>query len=227
MPKRPERVTAKEFRQRFPLPGWNIMLGQVEGAFRAGSFVAATAFAQQVAELAEEHQHHPDIQIRYPDRVRISLTTHDVGGLTALDATLAAAVSELAGEVGATMEPDVGLIVEVAIDALDFDAVRPFWLALLGYRPGPASESGQIDSIHDPTGRGPDIWFQQMDEARPQRNRIHIDATIPHQLAEQRVSAAIDAGGTLLSDEYAKAFWVLADPEGNEACICTWQDRSH
>jgi hypothetical protein len=29
----------------------------------------------------------------------------------------------------------------------------------------------------------------------------------------------------LLTDQYARSFWVLADPEGNEACICTWLDR--
>lgn len=41
----------------------------------------------------------------------------------------------------------------------------------------------------------------------------------------ERVAAALRAGGTLLSDRAARAFWVLADAEGNEVCICTWQDR--
>ena len=66
-----------------------------------------------------------------------------------------------------------------------------------------------------------------MDAPRPQRNRIHIDVTVPHEVAESRIAAAIAAGGRLVTDEYAPAFWVLADPEGNEACVCTWQDREH
>jgi 4a-hydroxytetrahydrobiopterin dehydratase len=66
-----------------------------------------------------------------------------------------------------------------------------------------------------------------MDAPRPQRNRIHIDVTVPHDQAEARVAAALAAGGTLLSDTRAPAFWVLADPEGNEACVCTWQARGH
>ena len=70
------------------------------------------------------------------------------------------------------------------------------------------------------------MWFQQMDEARTERNRFHLDVSVPHDLAEQRLEAALAAGGTLLTDEYARAFWVLADAEGNEVCICTWQDRS-
>jgi 4a-hydroxytetrahydrobiopterin dehydratase len=64
-----------------------------------------------------------------------------------------------------------------------------------------------------------------MDAPRPQRNRIHIDVDVPHEAAGARIDAAIAAGGRLLSDDAAPAFWVLADPEGNEACICTWQGR--
>ena len=64
-----------------------------------------------------------------------------------------------------------------------------------------------------------------MDAPRPQRNRIHVDITVAHDAAEARVAAALAAGGTLVSDAHARAFWVLADVEGNEACVCTWQDR--
>jgi 4a-hydroxytetrahydrobiopterin dehydratase len=64
-----------------------------------------------------------------------------------------------------------------------------------------------------------------MDAPRPQRNRIHLDVDVPHDAAADRISAAIAAGGTLLSDSAAPAFWVLADAEGNEVCICTWQGR--
>jgi 4a-hydroxytetrahydrobiopterin dehydratase len=69
------------------------------------------------------------------------------------------------------------------------------------------------------------IWFQQMDEPRQQRNRIHFDVSVPHDQAQERIAAALAAGGTLVSDEQAPAFWILADAEGNEACITTWQGR--
>jgi 4a-hydroxytetrahydrobiopterin dehydratase len=64
-----------------------------------------------------------------------------------------------------------------------------------------------------------------MDEPRPQRNRIHFDITVPHDDAQKRIAAAVAAGGTVINDQYARSFWVLADAEGNEICICTWQDR--
>jgi len=56
-------------------------------------------------------------------------------------------------------------------------------------------------------------------------NRIHVDVIVPHDVAEQRVAEALAAGGTLLTDEYARSWWVLADADGNEACVSTWQDR--
>ncbi len=77
----------------------------------------------------------------------------------------------------------------------------------------------------DPAGELPNVWFQQMDESRPQRNRIHFDLHVPHDEADRRIAAALDAGGTLVSDAAARSFWILADAEGNEICICTWQDR--
>jgi len=48
---------------------------------------------------------------------------------------------------------------------------------------------------------------------------------VPHDEAEERIRAALEAGGRVISDAEAPAFWVLADAEGNEACICTWQGR--
>jgi 4a-hydroxytetrahydrobiopterin dehydratase len=89
---------------------------------------------------------------------------------------------------------------------------------VLGYR----ERGGQLV---DPAGVGPSVWFQEMTEPRPDRNRIHVDVSVPHDVAEQRVSDALDAGGVLVSDAHARAWWVLADAEGNEACVTTWQDR--
>ncbi|MBE8520687.1 hypothetical protein ILP97_24905 [Amycolatopsis sp. H6(2020)] len=69
------------------------------------------------------------------------------------------------------------------------------------------------------------LWFQQMDAPRPQRNRIHVDISVPHDLAEARVAAAIAAGGRLVSDRNAPAWWALADAEGNEVDVATWMGR--
>lgn len=215
-------MTAAEFHRRTDLPDWRVILGQVEATFLATSFGRAAAFVGQLAAAAEAAGHHPDVDLRYPGRVHVTLTTHGVGGLTDRDVGLARTISGLAAASGLTSEPTASAAVEVAIDALDIDAVRPFWKAVLGYVDGPSAAEGELV---DPHRIGPPFWFQQMDAPRPQRNRIHVDVTVPHDVADDRVAAAIEAGGTLLTSEYARSFWVLADAEGNEACICTWQDR--
>ncbi|GIF05009.1 hypothetical protein Asi03nite_25470 [Actinoplanes siamensis] len=121
-------------------------------------------------------------------------------------------------------EPYGVQLLEIAIDALDIPAIRPFWKAVLAYTDEGGAD-GPRDPIVDPDRLGPAIWFQQMSEPRPQRNRIHFDVSVAHDEAAARIEAALKAGGRLVSGERAPAFWVLADAEGNEACITTWQGR--
>jgi 4a-hydroxytetrahydrobiopterin dehydratase len=109
--------------------------------------------------------------------------------------------------------------VQIAIDAHVAQDVMPFWRAVLGYR-----EVGDEDLV-DPQRRGPSLWFQRTDAPRPQRNRVHLDISVPHDQAEARVAAAIAAGGRLVNDQYAPAWWTLADAEGNEVDVATWMGR--
>lgn len=221
-----DKITAPQFHASSDLPDWRVVLGRIEAGFRAPSFEVAARFVGEIATAAETAGHHPDVDLRYPGRVHVVLMTHAAGGLTSHDVDLARAISDLASRHGLASEPLDAFGVEVAIDAIDIDAVLPFWRAVLGYRDEPPRhEGGQVLAIVDPLRIGPAFWFQQMDEPRPQRNRIHIDVSVPHDVAEQRVAAAIAAGGVLVSDRRARAFWILADPEGNEVCVCTWQDR--
>ncbi|HUF99140.1 MAG TPA: VOC family protein [Ilumatobacter sp.] len=214
------KVSAPQFDSMTGLDDWRYELGAIHASFRAGSFPDAAKLAAAIADAAEAHQHHPDIDIRYPDRVIVRFITHAVENLTQLDVDLARVVAELAVGAGATSEPTLITTLELAIDAIDIDAIRPFWTAVLGYR------QDTYGNLVDPLGRGPALWFQQMDEPRPQRNRIHFDISVPHDVADDRIAAALAAGGTMVSDRHARAFWVLADAEGNEICVCTWQDRS-
>lgn len=197
---------------------WRVLLRTLAAAFKPADYATGASFAAEVAALAEAHQHHPDLTLSW-GRVGIVLTSHDAGGLTPRDLRMAAAITDLADRMDIPGAPETLSAQEVAIDALDIPAVLPFWRAVLGY------EDDGDGGLVDPSGVGPAYWFQQMDEPRPQRNRIHLDITVPHDQAEARVAAALAAGGTLRSDERAPAFWVLADVEGNEACVCTWQAR--
>jgi 4a-hydroxytetrahydrobiopterin dehydratase len=213
-----DTLTSTQVSQSEGLEDWRVLLQSLHSSFKTGSMAKGLDFAARVGASADEANHHPDLTVTYP-RVHVLLTSHDADGLTQRDVDLARKISAIAKELGINAEPSVVASLEIAIDALDIPLVKPFWEAVLGYKPH------SDDDCVDPYGRGPAFWFQQMDAPRPQRNRIHIDVTVPHDVADQRIAAALAAGGTLVSDTAAPAFWVLADPEGNEACICTWQGR--
>ena len=70
------------------------------------------------------------------------------------------------------------------------------------------------------------MWFQKSDDASGEApQRFHLDIRVPPEVAEERVKAVLEAGGTLVSDERAPTFWVLGDKHGNKACITTWLGR--
>jgi 4a-hydroxytetrahydrobiopterin dehydratase len=210
--------------------GWRQLLGTVRTCVPVGSLAQAADIAGHVAAAAgpaADECLEADLR---PGRLILTLQSLAAGRVTVREIELARTISAVVSELGLATDAEVGgtprsaQILEIAIDALDIAAIRPFWQAVLGYD-DELGASGPQDALADPFGQGPSIWFQQMDAPRPQRNRIHIDVTVPHDEAQRRIQATLAAGGTLTYDDEAPAFWVLADAEGNEACVCTWQGR--
>ena len=220
--------------------GWRLVLGELRTEVRTGSLALAADVAARAAAVAGA-EGHLRLDVR-TDRVLLSLQSAAAAWVTERDVELARYISTVVDEMRletisgaggdggeADIDGDRGgeravQVLEIAIDALDAAAIRPFWRAVLGYVDEPG-RSGLWDGLIDPLGQGPAVWFQEMDAPRPQRNRIHLDVSVPHDEAEPRIRAALAAGGKLLSDAEAPAFWVLADAEGNEACVTTWQGR--
>lgn len=211
--------------------GWCLLRGALVTCVRAGSLSrAAEVAAWMTAAVGSDADEclRPDIR---SDRLVLTLQSAATASVTTREVELARRISTFVSTLGLATDAGVGdhaprsvQLLEIAIDALDIAAVRPFWKTIMGYHDEPGS-SGPEDAIADPLGQGPTIWFQQMDTSRSQRNRIHFDISVPHDEAHHRIQAAVAAGGTLIDDAEAPAFWVLADAEGNEACITTWQGR--
>ncbi len=210
--------------------GWRYLRGALRTSVLAESpGQAADVAARVIAAAGNDAGECLRADIR-GDRLVLTIQSLVTASVTTRDIELAGRITALVGDLGLAAGPDTGSggprsvqVLEIAIDALDIASVRSFWKAVLGY--DDETDGSPQDGIADPVGQGPTIWFQQMDEPRPQRNRIHFDVTVPHDEAPHRIEAAISAGGTLRSDAEAPAFWLLADSEGNEACICTWQGR--
>lgn len=74
-------------------PGWSLTDGKLERTFEFPDFILAMKFVRQVADIAEDENHHPDIDIRY-NKVKLALVTHDAGGITANDAKVATRISK-------------------------------------------------------------------------------------------------------------------------------------
>ncbi|MEN3356106.1 MAG: 4a-hydroxytetrahydrobiopterin dehydratase, partial [Mycobacteriales bacterium] len=211
-------------------PGWRYVLGAACTAVPVASLArAAEVGVHAVGAAGADADEHLRVDLR-PGRALLAVQSFELGVVTARDVEVVARVTAAVGGMGLRLEPGAVAgaravqTLEIAIDALDIPAIRPFWKALFGYGDEGGS-AGVADALVDPAGQGPSIWFQQMDEPRPQRNRIHFDMSVAHDEAPGRLAAALAAGGRLLSDAEAPAFWVLADAEGNEACVTTWQGR--
>ena len=79
------------------LPEWELEKKHIERLFEFDDFSQAIEFVNGVAEIAEEDDHHPEIDIRY-NKVKLSLSTHSEGGLTDLDFELAEKIDTLVDE---------------------------------------------------------------------------------------------------------------------------------
>jgi len=207
-------ITAQQFHDADGVDDWRVVFEGACAHFRTGTFASGVALVDAIGRVTEGR--HPAVDLR-PDSVTVRLGAGE-GGITDDDLALAVRISTAARELGVPADPSAIQTVQIAIDAMVGPDVMPFWRAVLGYR-----ELGEEDLV-DPHGRGPSLWFQVMDAPRSQRNRIHVDVSVPHDQAEARVAAALAAGGRLVS-AHAPQYWTLADSEGNEVDVATWQGR--
>ncbi|WP_163541073.1 VOC family protein [Occultella kanbiaonis] len=212
-----DAITPSAFDASEGVADWRVLFGGATASFETGSFATGVALIARIGELADAADHHPDVDLRY-GAVTVRLISHDVGTISRRDAKLARQISLAAAELGVEARPGSVQTVQFTIDAHVHADVMPFWRAVLGYSP-----RGEED-LDDPLGRGPSIWFQQMDPPRTGRNRIHVDVCVPLDQGEARVAAALAAGGRLVS-AHAPTWWTLADAEGNEVDVATMAGR--
>ena len=201
------------------LSDWRLLFSALHARFRTRSFAAGLELVNRIGEEAEAMNHHPDLDLRYP-HLNVRLTSHDSGGVTARDIRLARKISEFAASANVAADPSAVSVLELALDSEDYRAIKPFWRAVLALRDSRAEEE-----LVDPDGALPTLWFQETDAHEPPRQRFPVDVRVPPEVARERIDAALAAGGTLVSEEHAPRFWVLADTQGNKACVTTGEGR--
>ncbi len=199
------------------LTDWVLIVRALEARYETNGFTKGLELVERVGAAAEDAGHHPDLTLTWPT-VLVRLWSHDARGVTERDVALARTISQIAAELGIAATPERTQNLEMCLDAADIKAVGPFWAAVLGFE----WDEEHLEIV-DPDGRMPAAWFQQTEAHDPPRQRWHLDIHLDPAVADERIDAALAAGGTLVSDAESPSFTILADAEGNQVCVCTWQ----
>jgi 4a-hydroxytetrahydrobiopterin dehydratase len=202
------------------LGSWANLVGGLQTRIRTGDFATGLKVLNAIGAAAEEMNHHPDLDLRY-SRIDVRLSSHDAGGITDRDVRLARKVEDIAAAAGVEVSAAGLSRFELGLDSPERGRIAPFWAALLDSEH--VSGDG-YDDVSDPSGVLPLIWFQESGSEEP-RQRWHPDVWVEADQVQPRITAALEAGGRLVSDDRAPRFWVLADAEDNRVCLCTWQGR--
>jgi 4a-hydroxytetrahydrobiopterin dehydratase len=205
----------REFLAADGVEDWVVLHGGATTVFRVGSLTEAARLAQTVAAVPGVP---PGVLMTVAsDHLSVRLT-RDLWRLEPGHVEVARAVSAVARDFGARADLSAVQEVQLAIAALPDTVDVGFWRAVLGYR------AMADDNAVDPLGHGSTVWMQELDTAKPLRHAMHVDVSVAREQAEQRLAAALAAGGRIVDDSEAPRWWTLADRAGNRVCIAAWPD---
>lgn len=205
----------REFLAADGVDDWVVLHGGAAAVFRVRSLVEATRLADAVAGVPGVE---PGIMMTLsPDRLTVRLT-RDVWQLEPQHVEVARAVSAIARTHGARPDRSAVQEVQLAIAAQPDTVDVGFWRTVLGY------EAMADDNAIDPLGHGSTVWMQELDSAKPLRHAMHVDVSVASEHAEERLAAALAAGGRIVDDSEASRWWTLSDRAGNRVCIAAWPD---
>jgi 4a-hydroxytetrahydrobiopterin dehydratase len=213
------------------LTDWRKLAQGLHARYLVDDFGTGARFVVAVGEAGDALGHHPNVSIGtgYVDLELISAdavyrdddgTEHIVEWVTRRDVDLARRITEIAAAHGLDADPTSVSVIELGLDTARSATIAPVWAAMLT---GVAEAQGlgsPSDEIRDPTGRVPNLWFGDADEHDTARQRFHIEVYVAPEAAEQRIAAALAAGGTVVDDSAAPSLTVIADQDGNTGVVC-------
>jgi len=205
------------------LADWRKLAQRLHARFRAGDPGVGAALVSDAVRAAGEASLGDHLEATLtPTHVDLRVATHRDGiWVTPDDVALARLLSDVARRHEVTSVPAEVTQVELALDTADDGRLGPFWAAVLTGDP----DGVVADTVFDPTGQLPSMWFQGTEPHEVPRQRWHLDLWVAPEVADARIAAAVGAGGTVVDDSEAPSFTVLADPDGNKVCVCTFLDR--
>jgi 4a-hydroxytetrahydrobiopterin dehydratase len=213
------------------LTDWRKLAQGLHARYLVDDFGAGARFVAAVGEAGDTLGHHPRVSIGngYVDLKLVTDdaiyrddegTEHVVEWVTQQDVDLARLITEIAAAQQVDPDPASVSDIELGLDTARSATIAPVWAALLTGSDEAQGRGTPSDEIRDATGRVPNLWFGDADEREAPGQRFHIEVYVAPEVAEQRVAAALAAGGTVVDDSNAPSLTVIADQDGNEGIVC-------
>jgi 4a-hydroxytetrahydrobiopterin dehydratase len=212
-----DRITAAEFHRAPGVGDWRVPGTGPQAVFTATSLSHAASLIADVVAAAERFGIMPDVDVR-PEGVVVRVPYRTPDGIPAAAVEFAAAVSRAAAERQLSADPARAQSIGIYVAQHSQADVLPFFTAALGYE-----KFGDSDAV-DPLRCGPQLAFNPITGDSPARGRTHFDVYVPADRARARVDAALAAGGRLVDDSHAPAWWSLASPDNHGVDIASWTD---
>jgi 4a-hydroxytetrahydrobiopterin dehydratase len=215
------------------LTDWRKLAQGLHARFLVGDFATGARFVSAIAAAGDTVGHHPRLTLGsgYLDLTLVSSDAafrdddgieHTMEWVTQRDVDLARRISDIAADQDVRADPASITTVELALDTADAASIAPMWAALLTGSTDARGRGTIGNDVRDETGRVPVLWFQDTDEHETPRQRFHLDVWVAPEVADRRIAAAVAAGGTIVDNSQAPSYTVIADHDGNKACVCTF-----
>jgi len=210
------------------LADWRKLAQGLHARYLVDDFGAAARFVAALGEAGDEVGHHPRVRIGqgYVDLELVTDdaiyrddegTEHVVEWVTQQDLDLARRITAVAAEQGLTPDPASVSELELGLDTTRSGEVAPVWAALLTGDPAAQGRGTPGDEVRDATVRVPNLWF---DDGGASTQKLHVEVYVPAEARDQRIAAALAAGGTIVDDSEAPGLTVVADQDGNRGVVC-------
>ncbi len=215
------------------LTEWRKLAQGLHARYLTDGFSAGARFATAVAEAGDAIGHHPravigaghvDLELVTAEAIyrEDDGTEHVVEWVTQQDVDLARRITEVAADLGLAADPASVSEIELGLDTAAPGTVAPVWAALLTGDAASQGRGSPGDEVRDATVRVPNLWFDDSgDNGDPAAHqRFHLEVYVAPEVVEQRIAAAVAAGGTVVDDSNAPGLTVVADQDGNRGVVC-------
>ena len=213
------------------LTDWRKLAQGLHARYVIDDFGTGARFVAAVGEAGDALGHYPRVSIGH-GCVDLKLvsddaiyrddegTEHVVEWVTQQDVDLARRITEIAADHKVDADPASVSDIELGLDTARSATIAPVWAALTDRErrgPGPRDPQRRDPGCHGP---GAELWFGDADEHESPGQRFHIEVYVAPEVAEQRIAAAVAAGGTVVDDSDAPSLTVIADQDGNKGIVC-------